>query len=450
MAALGDRRFRRLLVGNSLSSFGDSALYLTLGIWAKDLTGSNAAAGAIFLAQGLAALSAPLAGQLADRVPRRPLLIVTNAVTALVVLALLGVHSAAQLWIMYAVAFAYGASFGVLAAGRAGLVKDLVSDADLASANAAFVTASQGLRLISPLVGAALYAGLGGGAVAILDAVTFVAAIAVATIHVPETAVHHKSDDPLHTQLLAGATHLRRTPLLRQIVAVAVAAMLVMGFYESLTFAVIAALHRRPSFFGVLMSVQAAGSILGGLFTARMIRRMGESRTLGVALVAWTVASLVYTVPTIVAAIAALFVFGVAVPLHAVSVATAMQRCTPAWLQGRVNATTGMATNLAQTTSIAVGALLVDRVGYRALLFTITAVLTVSRLMLRPVDLDVSRQAALDFRAGLGGFHTHPAQKSALRLHAWSYKRGARQIGSKGGDRDEDSPLRPPRTIWRQ
>jgi hypothetical protein len=43
--ALRDRRFRRLFAGQALSSFGDTAMYLTLGIWAKTLTGSNAAAG---------------------------------------------------------------------------------------------------------------------------------------------------------------------------------------------------------------------------------------------------------------------------------------------------------------------------------------------------------------------------------------------------------------------
>ena len=59
MSALGDARFRRLLIGNSVSSFGDSALYLSLGIWAKDLTGSNAAAGAVFFALGLPILFAP-------------------------------------------------------------------------------------------------------------------------------------------------------------------------------------------------------------------------------------------------------------------------------------------------------------------------------------------------------------------------------------------------------
>ena len=33
--AFADARFRRLLIGNTLSTFGDTALYLTLGIWAK-------------------------------------------------------------------------------------------------------------------------------------------------------------------------------------------------------------------------------------------------------------------------------------------------------------------------------------------------------------------------------------------------------------------------------
>lgn len=36
--AFADARFRRLLIGQSLSTFGDTVLYLTLGIWAKALT----------------------------------------------------------------------------------------------------------------------------------------------------------------------------------------------------------------------------------------------------------------------------------------------------------------------------------------------------------------------------------------------------------------------------
>ena len=387
MGALSDRQFRRLLAGNALSSFGDSALYLSLGIWAKDLTGSNAAAGAIFLAQGLAALSAPFAGHLADRVPRRRLMIVTNAATAVVVLTLLAVHSAAQLWIMYAVALAYGAASGILAAAGAGLVKDLLADGDLASANAAAITLNQGLRIASPLVGAALYARFGGDAVAILDSATFLAAIgALATIRLSETPGRPRRDHSMRVEVLAGAAHLWRTPQLRQILKASVAAMLVLGFYESLTFAVIEALHREPSFFAVLMSVQAAGSIAGGVITSRLIRRLGEGRTLGVGLLTWAIASLIYTVPAVPAAFTALALFGIAVALFAVAVATASQRYTPPWLQGRVTAAVGMATKMAQTVSIAVGALLVDRVGYVALLLTISAVVAAAAvpLLVRP------------------------------------------------------------------
>src|SRR5947209_11817155 len=108
MNVMGDSRFRRLVVGQGLSSFAVSALYLALGIWAKDLTHSNALAGCVFLALGLPTLLAPLGGHLVDRTRRRPLLIATNLALGLVVLALLAVHGRQQLWLIYAVAAATG------------------------------------------------------------------------------------------------------------------------------------------------------------------------------------------------------------------------------------------------------------------------------------------------------------------------------------------------------
>jgi MFS family permease len=399
VGALRDPRFRRLLIGNSISSFGDSALYLTLGIWAKDLTGSNAAAGAIFLAQGLPYLAAPLAGHLVDRVKRRPLLITTNAGCALVVLALLTVHTRAQLWVMYAVAFGYGLAGIIIAAAGAGLLKDLLADDDLATANAASTTISQGLRIVSPLVGAALYAGFGGGSVAVFDTATFTLAIgALLTIHVTEHETHADPASAVRSQLLAGIVHLRRSALLAQITLTAAAAMLVLGFYESVTFAVIAAIGRPPAFFGVLMAIQAVGSIAGGLVVTRVIRRIGEARTLGVSLIAWTVASLLYIAPTLATACVALTIFGAAIPLCAVAVATATQRHTSPALQGRVNTASGTAINLSQTLSIAVGAALINTVDYRLLLATAALVLSVTAtpILLHPAQPDAEPTTRVD------------------------------------------------------
>ena len=45
----------------------------------------------------------------------------------------------------------------------------------LGDANAALQTVSEGSRLIAPLIGAGLFAAVGGAAVAILDAATFAA-----------------------------------------------------------------------------------------------------------------------------------------------------------------------------------------------------------------------------------------------------------------------------------
>ncbi len=347
-----------------------------------DRPGHLQAAGAIFLALGLPYLAAPLAGQLVDRVRRRPLLIATNAAAGAAVLGLLTVHSRAELWVMYAVAICYGAAFTIIGPAGSGLVKDLLADADLTGANAAMATISQGLRVASPLAGAALYASFGGGYLAILDAVTFLVAIgALLSVRIAETKPSARAvGRSIRTELLAGAAHLRRTPLLAQITLSATIAFLVIGFYESVTFAVIAAIGRPPSFFGVLMSIQAIGSIAGGLAVGPLIRRVGEARTLGIALAAWVIASLTYTIPVLPASCAALAIFGVAVPLNVVVVSTATQRYPPPQLQGRATAASSMATNLAQTLSITIGAALVDTLGYKPLLIIVAVVVAIAAI----------------------------------------------------------------------
>ena len=44
------RDFRILLAGQIVSMFGDTVFLLGLGIWTKELTGSNAIAGSVILA----------------------------------------------------------------------------------------------------------------------------------------------------------------------------------------------------------------------------------------------------------------------------------------------------------------------------------------------------------------------------------------------------------------
>jgi MFS family permease len=388
-----------------LSSFGDTALYLTLGIWAKALTNSNAAAGGVFLALAIPALFAPLAGHLADRVRRRPLLLITNAATGLMVLSLLAVHSRAQLWIIYVVAFCYGISFSVLSGAGAGLRKDMLAGEDLASANASLQTVSQGLRIIAPLVGAGLFVAVGGGAVAILDAVTFAAAIvALASIRVRESAPEATGHGSFRRDVTAGFRHLRAVPLLWQITLVTACAFSVIGLNETIVFAVISqGLHRPPSFFGVLNSVQGAGAIAGGLAVAWLLRHLGAARVIGLALASFALASVVYRTHSLALCLAGAVLDGIGLVWLVVAFSTAVQVHTPPRLQGRVDAAWGMMVVTPQTVSIAAGAALISFIDYKLLLLIITVVVGTCGLLLliRPAPEPVtaaadSPDAALD------------------------------------------------------
>ena len=82
---LRHRDFRLLMIGQTLSMFGDTAMLLTLGMWAKDLSGSNAVAGSVFVALGLPTLLAPLGGLIIDRFRRRQVMIAVDLVTAVLV-----------------------------------------------------------------------------------------------------------------------------------------------------------------------------------------------------------------------------------------------------------------------------------------------------------------------------------------------------------------------------
>src|SRR6187402_903741 len=98
---LRHRDFRLLYAGRVLSMVGDRALWVALGIWTYDLTGSTGAAGAIYLALAAPALLAPLAGALADRLPRRRLMIANDLITGAAVFVLVFVDGAGDVWLLH-------------------------------------------------------------------------------------------------------------------------------------------------------------------------------------------------------------------------------------------------------------------------------------------------------------------------------------------------------------
>lgn len=377
-AILRDRDVRLLLLGQGLSMFGDRAMWLAMAIWVKELTGSNAAAGLTFLAMNLPYLAAPAGGLLVDRVSRRRLMIAADVFIGLGVLSLLAVHGPAQLWLVYAVAFAYGTAGMLLDSSQSALLTVMLPPERLGEANGAFQTVKEGLRLIAPLAGAGIFAVLGGGAVAILDAATFAcSAGCLALLRVrerPEAAREHH----LLREMSLGVRHVLSAPGLRRMVLATSGTLLVVGFTETLIFAVVGqGLHRSPTFLGVLMPAQGVGAIAGGLTAAAIMRRIGDARLLAAGIAAFGVGAALLVPPNEASVIAGMVVAGLGLAWAIVGLTTGIQLRTPPALQGRAYSAADAITVLPQNVSIALGAALSTLVFYRTLLWAIVAVTVV-------------------------------------------------------------------------
>lgn len=375
---LAHRDARLLLYGQTLSAFGDWAMLIVLAVWMKSLTGSSALAGLTFFVFAAGQLGAPLGGLLADRVKRRPLMIVSDCLLGAFVLVLLLVHHRSDAWLIYAVAFAYGALGTVFSPARSALLKIMLPEELLADANGALSTTREGLRIIAPLAGAGLYTLFGGGAVAVLDSASFAASVFfLSRMRVPE----EKPAPPEHhfvREVTAGLRHIWETLPLRQVVLGVAIALLVIGFAETLIFSVIHALGQKPSFFGVFATIQGVGSIAGGVTAAPLLRRIGDLRIVGFGLALFSIADLCLIVPSLGIVLVAGPLAGIGVAWAIVGFSTALQTRTPLRIQGRVSAAADWSLSIAQTTSIATGAALSTVVDYRILFAVMAAVVLAS------------------------------------------------------------------------
>jgi MFS family permease len=366
---------QRYLWGQSVSILGDSALWLALGIWVRELTGSNAKAGLTFLFLAAPSILGPIWGTVADRYPRRRILLVGNLATGAATLALLGVRGPHQVWLIWTVMAGYGVSTSLLSAAQSGLLHTLLPEDHLGDAQGWLSTVREGLRLVSPLIGAGVFTLVGGHVVALIDSATFlVAAATVATIHVAEPA-RRPHTGRWSAEIGAGWTHIRTVPALRQIVTALGALCLVVGFTETACFAVVTTgLHLSPAWIGPLNVLMGLGAIVGGPTVGAAMRRFGEGRVAAAGMLSWAIASGLFIIPTTAVVAAAAVLSGFSLPWIIAPSMTFMQRSTPASLQGRVSATVDVLTNTPQSLSIAAGAALLAIVGYQVLLAVVAIV----------------------------------------------------------------------------
>lgn len=384
--------FRRLTLAWMFTNFGDSALFLTAAIWVKQLTGSDAAAGLVFVALGLPALLAPLIGQLADRFRRKPLLIINNSCAAAVVLILLAVQTADHLWLVYLVVFVYANSNYVTTAAQSGLLREMLTDRLLAPANGLLSSINQGLRIISPLIGAGMLALWGMHAVVLATSICFIlAAVILTTLKVQESDPGTSTDENFWQSTTAGLRFLAHHQLLRPAMLTLSIAIGATGILNVTIFATVEqGLGMPPEFLSVLVSVQGATAIVAGLTASTLIRKLGIRTVIILGVTLLSVAVLASAVPSAPVVITGSVLTGIGATWAIVAFITLRQSASPPRLQGRTSAATSMLINVPQVGANMLAAALITTIDYRALIITTTIICLLGVL---PLLLQRSRRS---------------------------------------------------------
>ncbi|GAB2455229.1 MFS family permease [Conyzicola lurida] len=275
--------FRSLSGINYRLWFG-GALVSNIGTWmqrtAQDwivltmLTDNDAVAVGITMALQLGPqlLLVPWSGLIADRFDRRKLLMLTQSLMAAlgVALGLMVLFGVAELWHVYAFAFALGVVSAIDAPARQAFVSELVSEKDLPNAVSLNSASFNAARLVGPAVAGVLTVAVGAGWVFLINAITFAATfVSLALLRRDKLRVSERAPrEP--GQLLEGFRYVAKRP---DIIAIMVAVFIVGTF--GLNFAIFTATMARVEFdhgageFGLLSSVLAIGSVTGALLSAR-------------------------------------------------------------------------------------------------------------------------------------------------------------------------------------
>ena len=176
-AALASREFAGVLLAQVASDTGDQIARVAIALLVLDRTGSAFGAAAAF-AVGLlpSVIAAPLLGSLADRLPRRRLMMTADLARALLVgvLAFLTVPGVA-LWILFALLLATELFTAPFESARTALVPDLLGEPAMVATGMGLVRSMSFFDQVFGLIlGGAIVDALSPRAALIFDAGTFV------------------------------------------------------------------------------------------------------------------------------------------------------------------------------------------------------------------------------------------------------------------------------------
>jgi MFS family permease len=333
--------YRRYFAGQVVSLSGNwmqtvAAVWLILS-----LTDSGVAVGLTTALQFLPMLLfGAWGGLLADRFPKRRLLMVTQALMALPAIGLFAVTEAGTVapWMVYIAVFAMGAVNAVDNPTRQSFVIEMVGPDRVVNAVSLNSVIVQAARIVGPAIGGLLIAAFGVGLCFGVNALTFAAMILALWRMNPTQLRAAPTGGREPGAIRAGLRYVRRTPAL----AVPLGLMALVGTF-GFNFQVVLPLLARFSFDGgpgtyaVLVSAMGVGSVAGALITGAHGRT--GPRLIAAAALAFGVSALLSAaMPALAFEIPMLALLGAAAVTFAASINSTLQLAVEPAMRGRVMA----------------------------------------------------------------------------------------------------------------
>jgi predicted MFS family arabinose efflux permease len=320
-----------------------------------------------------------VAGVQADRMRRRPILIVTDLLRAALLLTvpLAYAANALRIELLYVVAFlaaGLGAFFDV---AYRSYLPSLVGRDRIVEGNAKLGTSEALAEIGAPALAGAIVQLLSAAAAIVVDAASFVvSAISLALIRTSEPAPSPRSERSAWAEIREGIGAVWRDPYLRATSGFEVTRYF-FGSFIGVLYALYALrdLGLSPFIVGFAVSLGGVGSLIGAALVTRVTRRLG----IGTTIVRFSVAGsvLVFLIPLAFGTppvVAALFLFTGQVvgdalaTIEGIAIVSLRQQVTRDEILGRVNATVHVLVVGVAPLGALVGAALAVGIGNRATL----------------------------------------------------------------------------------
>ena len=356
--------FRRLFLAHAISRAGDAFNSVALVILVFRLTGSGRGVATTVAFEVVPVLVfGPFAGLVADRYPRRSVMIAADITRAVLAAVLALSHDSSAL--AYAVAF--GLSTGALLFNPAAssVLPDVVEDDDIVEANSALWTVAVTAQIVLAPVAGLVIAAAGVGAAFAANALSYVVS-ALFLARLTQGTSPATVTVGGWSAVGAGIVAVRQHALLSRLALVQVLASLSAGATSGLLVVLASeSLGVGPSGFGALLAAIGLGAAAGPILLRSFIRPSNKRWLFGPYLARGAVDLTLATVSQPVVAGAALAVYGVGTSTGMVAYQSTLQTTVAPELRGRAFALYDVLWNGARLVSLGLGGVLADAVSIR-------------------------------------------------------------------------------------